>query len=307
MAKNQHYALLEDLTHTTVRINCDLPDHSSSTGTGYIYNFLEDETGAGVLCIVTNKHVIRGATRAHFNLTKMKAPGIPDYGNHETITIENIQALAIPHPENVDLTAIPLLPILERAAKENTQFYFKCLTKSGTVSEKFLEGVSPVEQIMMIGYPIGLWDKTNNLPIVRRGITATHLMRKFNGASEFLIDCACFPGSSGSPVFLANIGSYIDQKGNLVAGSQFSLIGTLYAGPQFNAKGIIEYTTLPTQVNPKITSQIPTNLGLVIQASELLKLEMEIRETIANLRPSRNSPCRCGSGKKFKNCCGQPT
>lgn len=307
MAKNQHYALLEELTHTTVRINCDLPNHSSSTGTGYIYSFLEDENDQGVLCVVTNKHVINGAIRAHFNLTKMKTPGVPDYGNHETITIEDIQALAIPHPGDVDLTAIPLLPILMRTANEGTQFYFKCLDKSSTVSEKFLEGVSPVEQIMMIGYPIGLWDKTNNLPIVRRGITATHLMRKFNGANEFLIDCACFPGSSGSPVFLANIGSYIDQKGTLVAGCQFSLIGTLYAGPQFNAEGVIEYTTLPTQVTPKITSQIPTNLGLVIQASELFKLESEISKTIDNLRPSRNSPCRCGSGKKFKFCCGQLT
>ncbi|UWN49666.1 hypothetical protein ASALC70_01880 [Alcanivorax sp. ALC70] len=26
--------------------------------------------------------------------------------------------------------------------------------------------------------------------------------------------------------------------------------------------------------------------------------------TVSNLKPGRNEPCPCGSGKKFKKCCG---
>lgn len=60
----------------------------------------------------------------------------------------------------------------------------------------------------MIGYPNGLWDSQNNLPIIRRGITATSVKKDYNGKKEFLIDAAVFPGSSGSPVFIFNEGSY---------------------------------------------------------------------------------------------------
>ena len=75
-------------------------------------------------------------------------------------------------------------------------------------SPEALSSLAPIEDITMIGYPNGLWDEVNNLPIVRRGITATSANGKYQGKTEFLIDAACFPGSSGSPVFVYNNGSY---------------------------------------------------------------------------------------------------
>ena len=54
----------------------------------------------------------------------------------------------------------------------------------------------------MIGYPDGIWDSVNNLPVIRKGITATHPHISWNGKTEFLTDIASFPGSSGSPYFL---------------------------------------------------------------------------------------------------------
>ncbi len=44
----------------------------------------------------------------------------------------------------------------------------------------------------MIGYPNGIWDEANNMPIIRRGITATHPNFNYNGKPEFMIDAACF-------------------------------------------------------------------------------------------------------------------
>lgn len=75
----------------------------------------------------------------------------------------------------------------------------------------------------MIGYPNGLWDSVNNMPIVRRGTMATNISLNHNDKREFVIDAACFPGSSGSPVVLFNKGGYADKKGNLNWGKGVSI------------------------------------------------------------------------------------
>ena len=35
----------------------------------------------------------------------------------------------------------------------------------------------------MVGYPIGLWDEVNNMPLVRKGITSYHPSMDFEGKS----------------------------------------------------------------------------------------------------------------------------
>jgi hypothetical protein len=164
-----------------------------------------------------------------------------------------------------------------------------------------------MEEIVMIGYPNGLWDELHNLPIIRKGITATHPGLRLNGKPEFLIDAACFPGSSGSPVFLANIGSYVSSEGALCAGSRVMLLGTLYAGPQHTTTGEIIIVNVPTDTKQVAVGSIPNNLGYVIHASELLVLEEAVRKALEpRATVSRNSPCACGSGKRYKECCGSP-
>ena len=77
----------------------------------------------------------------------------------------------------------------------------------------------------MIGYPIGLIDEYNNKPIVRKGITATTYNIDYNGKKEFLIDIACFPGSSGSPIFIRRDGLGIakDSQGKQIIGLNLQL------------------------------------------------------------------------------------
>jgi len=52
-------------------------------------------------------------------------------------------------------------------------------------SSAFLEECQSIEDIYMVGYPNGIWDKLNNTPIVRRGISATPLNQKFEGTNRF--------------------------------------------------------------------------------------------------------------------------
>ena len=124
----------------------------------------------------------------------------------------------------------------------------------------------------MVGYPDGIWDEFNNQPIIRRGITATHPKNDFNGKNEFLIDAACFPGSSGSPVLILYQGGYVDKKGNLNwGGSRVMLLGIMYAGPQHTAEGNISFAAIP-----KAYTSIPNNLGLVIKSSRLMEFKSSL-------------------------------
>ena len=65
-----------------------------------------------------------------------------------------------------------------------------------------------IEDVLFVGYPNGMFDKANNLPVARRGITATPATVDYGGRPVFLIDASVFPGSSGSPVFLYNVGGW---------------------------------------------------------------------------------------------------
>ena len=296
---------MSQLVHSTVRIECIGKKGEKSSGSGYIFLFCEAE-GSAIPCVVTNKHVVQGAVQGTFHLTLRKEDGTADLGKHEPVVLKDLSRYCIAHPVSaIDLVAFPIGPILGNATKDGRSYYFVPLGKTTLATPDLLDTLPPMEEIVMIGYPNGLWDELHNLPIIRKGITATHPGLKLNGKPEFLIDAACFPGSSGSPVFLANIGSYVDSEGALCAGSRVSLLGTLYAGPQHTTTGEIIVVDVPTDTKPFAVSLIPNNLGYVIHASELLVLEAAVKKSLVQ-QPSisRNSPCACGSGKRHKNCCG---
>ena len=126
----------------------------------------------------------------------------------------------------------------------------------------------------MIGYPIGLSDQYNHKPIVRRGITASHPRKNYQGKKETLLDMACFPGSSGSPVFILNQGSFTTPTG-ISIGNRIYLLGILYGGPQYDATGVLQFANLPNMPVP-VTS-IPANLGVMIKSERLLEFENIIK------------------------------
>ncbi|MEG0919696.1 MAG: hypothetical protein RSE61_07210 [Anaerovoracaceae bacterium] len=124
-----------------------------------------------------------------------------------------------------------------------------------------------MEDLIMIGYPTGICDEYNNKPIIRKGISATHIKNNFEGKSEFLIDMACFPGSSGSPVF-ALIDKMNVENNTISWGKRLFFVGVLHAGPQHTVVGEVRQVT-----GIQTVAQIPNNLGCVVKASELKVLE----------------------------------
>lgn len=274
--------LIDQLTHSTVRIETDLHNGGRSTGTGFYMNFLQTENSA-VPVIVTNKHVIANANIGRFHVTLANGEGLPDTGKHEKFQFFDFENQCIKHPDpNIDLAAFPIGPLITRVEQSGERLFYIPLRTELIPKDEERESYSSMEDIIMIGYPNGIWDAKNNLPVIRKGITATHSNVSWNGNPEFLTDIASFPGSSGSPVFLANIGGYMDNKGNTYMGShRIRLLGIHYAGAMHTVSGEIKIVIAPTANVQVPITQIPNNIGVAINSKELLGLEKEIERRLS--------------------------
>lgn len=274
----------EQLTYSTVRIAVEYSSGKHGVGTGFFYQFARADDRY-VPAIVTNKHVVEGAVRCSFQVHLQPAPGSELPTEFGVFTVNNAAGSWIEHPDDqVDLTVLPIAGILRELESRGSTPYYISFEEGSVITAEDIADVGALEDIVMIGYPIGLYDTRNNMPIIRKGITASHPRFDWNGRKEFLIDAACFPGSSGSPIVLYNIGSVQKRSGLTLGTSRIKLLGILYGGPQFSAEGRIDVVDVPTKLTPIAKSLIPMNLGVVIKAERLFELDVIVRQQF-NLPP----------------------
>ncbi|HID08283.1 MAG TPA: serine protease, partial [Armatimonadetes bacterium] len=195
----------EQLLYATVRIEIEgYNPNEKGAGTAIIFG-LEGEKGT-FLCLVTNKHVIKGAKVGRFFFTHRKNDG-PDVGKRFDIVIDNFEQSWYAHPNpEIDVTAMPLVPLLEAIKRQGNDVFFRSLSQTLIPSEAQLAELDALEEVLFIGYPSGIYDTANLLPVFRRGITATPIQIDYEGKPIFLVDASVFPGSSGSPVLIYNLG-----------------------------------------------------------------------------------------------------
>jgi len=143
-----------------------------------------------------------------------------------------------------------------------------------------LRNLRTIEEIIMVGYPRGLWDDASHYPLIRRGITSTHPGLNFKGQNIGVIDAACFPGSSGSPIFVLNKGSYSEDVDHVDLENRPILLGVLYGGPQISVNGEIEIEEIPTSTQSYSTTKIMMNLGYYIKAMEIFKLGEHVKKLL---------------------------
>lgn len=266
----ERMSLSEMITYSTVLIRCQYSDGTLGSGTGFIINLCRDTANnTCVPVLITNNHVVEDSVKTVFEFCKADENGNPIDTEPFTFTYEGNAWIHHPN-KDVDMRCLLLGEALKKLDESHVKIFYIPLETDLIPSRTVISDLSAMEEVVMIGYPIGLSDVYNHKPIIRRGITSSHPKKDYQGKKETLLDMACYPGSSGSPVFILNQGTYTTSNG-IAVGNRIILLGVLYGGHEFNAKGFLQFANLPNVPSP--VTRIPINLGLMIKAERILEFE----------------------------------
>ena len=267
--------LANQLVYATTKIKC-YSSSETSEGTGFFFR-REYPDGKYVIALVTNNHVVEGFDKAEIYLAGVNSDGTPNDQNRIIINISDLQDKREKHPSpDIDISLLFIGEDINQAYSEGRKSYYKVISSSMIPSEDTMNNFSSIEDVIMIGYPNGLMDDFNNKPIVRKGITASRIKLDYNGQPDFLIDMACFWGSSGSPVFLRTESTSLMPSGPNTAsfGKKISyyFVGILHSGPVRKIDGTILVKNVPTTLMPYAEFEIPLNLGNVTKAKKIVEI-----------------------------------
>ena len=266
--------IADQLVYSTARI-ISSNSKKSASGTGFFMLHVDDKN-MNHLALVTNKHVVEGYTSAIINLVEGDENNNPLDTKHLTIELPDLQKNCVYHPEkDIDICFVFINTEMEKLKQQGKNPYYRCIGSEMLLRTDDFDSLTAIEDIIMIGYPNGIIDKANCKPIVRKGITATNLKLEYNGKPIFLIDAACFPGSSGSPVFLRKTGLEKEQNGGQITlgvTASYSLLGILFAGPRLTVDGKIVVKDIPTAAVPMAEMKTMMNLGYVVKIRKAVEL-----------------------------------
>ena len=255
-------SLAEELMHTTVRLEGSA-SKGSSVGTGFLF-FHEDR-----LFLVTNKHVVEDVRTGQFVMLRGEVKNNekhPILGKGVSLPFNQKNFIGHPDP-NIDVAAMNVSSIFSEVEKAGDIMFWKHITeKEFPTQEHYEKFIGPIEDIIFIGYPNGIWDSKNILPISRRGMTATPCYYDFNGEKKFLVDASVFPGSSGSPVFAYYSGSHPDKSGNLNIGNRMHFLGIIAKVYLRLEQGDIKVADIPTAQKAFAEINQMIDLGIVFKA-----------------------------------------
>lgn len=209
----------------------------------------------GDIFLITNKHVLNEINRVELILTfkdrRIKVVHI------------DLDDNIVKHP-HYDICIVPFSKVYAKIKADDP--FIGLIKEEGIITD--FSPLNRIEDIYMIGYPKAIYNKTANLPIIQKGITATSLCDKYNDEEIFLMDIHSIGGSSGSPVFI------VDENGDP------RLIGINFGN--YLEKNII-YKNRNRLYHKKIADiiTIPTHLGKAVKSNILMEMLKKI-ETDAN-------------------------
>lgn len=234
------------------------------SGTGLFYNF--NVEGAIVAAIVTNKHVVDGLDNLSFHFGLKTEVGNRILGPAEIVSVETATYPIWRHPNpDVDLAIVPANPLLEEIRRRGKQPFFLSLSAENLPPPWMPNRLIASTDILMVGFPNGLMDQANNLPLTRKGILATPFSADHNGAPNFVVDIAAFGGSSGSPVFAFFNGMAPTEEGWAIGESAAFFIGILHSGPTVSNIG--DVITVPVPTSKQIShNKMMMHLGYCVKA-----------------------------------------
>lgn len=219
--------LSTQLLFTTVPLLIEGKDTKRRLGTGFFFNAQHPQnTNLTIPLLVTNYHVIKDANRGICQIAKADSDGMPVTKDKLKIEFDSKILSTAFIDKTLDIAAVPIAHLFRFAESQGHRLFFRAVDQSLIPDSKVIDELSAIEEITFIGYPGGIVDTTSGLPIVRQGITATPIWSDFQDQPKFLIDAGVFPGSSGSPVFVYNQGSYTKDNA-IVIGSRVLFVGLI--------------------------------------------------------------------------------
>ena len=257
----------EQLLFATLRIEAD-----SQVGTGCIINhkWAEDKEG---LFLITNKHVVEGTSQGRLTFTLAEPTGwAPALGKSTQVNLSENAWKWTTHPvPNIDIAASPLGSVIEHLGDNGEYVYFRSIPTDIIPEQETLENLDAVEEVLFVGYPRGIFDRANNLPIFRKGTTATPLSVDYEARPVFLIDASVFPGSSGSPVFIYNKQFWISRDKELPRSNSTFFLGVLSSVYDYEVNGSLSFEEVTAAVKPVVRTRQMIDLGIVHKARTVVE------------------------------------
>lgn len=248
------------LLFNTVRVDIVQEDGSEGSGTAFLVSHRHSR-GTSVF-IVTNRHLVEGVRRGGLVFTHGKH-GKPLMGQSFQLNIEDFSHAWFVHPDaGVDLAIIPFRPLEAAAQDQGVELYYQVIDTAAVPDETTVRALDALEEVLFVGYPNGVWDQVNLMPILRRGTTATPVMLNFEGRAEFLVDAAVYPGSSGSPVFMRVPEHSVSRQ---------------RSSDRLLFMGVVAAVFFREEANHLVSAPVPANNTGMVMGSEMIDLGLVIK------------------------------
>lgn len=263
-------SIAEQLFFTTVRVDTVAANGAVGYGTAFFFSYKKD--GITYPFVVTNKHVVMGMSSGALSFLQAKDRA-PQLGKGLRLEISDWQDAWFGHPtSDIDIAICPFAPLEAHIKRQHgCDLFYRYISDDMIPTADQVEKLDALESVTFVGYPNGIWDSHNLLPVARRGMTASPIGVDFENTPRFLIDASVFGGSSGSPVFLLNQGMYTEKTGGTVLGSRILFIGVITAVFYRTQLNQIIAVPIPTQVQPMAQQQEMIDLGLVFKARTVIE------------------------------------
>lgn len=261
---------LEQLIYAIVRIETEESDNKKGLGTSFVFNCYIDKTTSPFL--VTNKHIVEGVRKGYIYFTQANDDQ-PQIGKVIRVPITDFEDAWCGHPDpDIDIAVMPLGEVTKVAKEQGLDLYYKSIPLDLIPTDNDLSDLDLMQDIIILGYPEGMYDQLHNYPLIRKGITASPPNIDFNGIKIFLIDASVYKGSSGSPVLIYNRGIHKTRENVQIAGKTYiKFLGVVGKASYSETKGIIETVQGGRLVKSSIKTKEMIDLGVVYKASTVLE------------------------------------
>jgi len=239
-----------NLTGLTTPIEVTFSDGGTISGSGFFYFVYGPDDGKQEgphwvsiqhIYVVTGKHVVQ--PKRLKDITEFRYALRVSSGDHVDWHVMKLDRTELGHrlhicqKEQVDVAVVD---VSDRITAETMAFLTErahILAFNGLSSLQFpgrsVLQAQPGDDVIVIGYPKGIFDTFNKLPILKTGLLNTPIGMHFNGLDAFLLDFRYYDGSSGSLIISRPTHIAYDKEGRLEgsATAQYLFLG-VYQGEE---------------------------------------------------------------------------